>query len=394
MCPEDPSPSPTDHALAAAMATTDVLRRVAGTTALHLYELRYAADGSYECTAFVGEGLQSLLGPLPPGLDEEQAWEQAVHAEDRALYGVFSLACQRAEPSEVEYRLVGYDGVTRWVWERARPRVEDGVVYVDGIVADVSERRRAADELAAAQARLEHLAYHDSLTGLPNRLRFQECLEQSVAEATDQGRGVAVLFVDLDDFKLVNDSFGHAVGDELLVHAAERLRASCRREDVVARQGGDEFLILVHQSGSSSSAAEAAEAVALTVRETLGGPFQVAGAGVYVTPSIGVSLFPHDGDTAEMLLKHADIALYAAKDAGRDNHRYYRRPQRDSGEELAVARSCATRCAATSSPSTISPWSTWSNRASSGWRRWSAGTTPRRDSWLRRTSCPRLRGVA
>src|SRR6266702_2430129 len=143
MCPEGPSPTPTDHALAEAMATTDVLRRVAGTTALHLYELRYASDGSYECTAFVGEGLESLLGPLPPGVDEEQAWEASVHTDDQALYDAFSLACQRAEPSEVEYRLVGYDGVTRWVWERARPRIEQGVVYVDGIVADVSERRRA-----------------------------------------------------------------------------------------------------------------------------------------------------------------------------------------------------------------------------------------------------------
>jgi diguanylate cyclase (GGDEF)-like protein/PAS domain S-box-containing protein len=336
MCADTPAPSPTDHALAAAMATTDVLRRVAGTTALHLYELRYAADGSYECTAFVGEGLESLLGPLPEGLDEEQAWELAVHPDDRERYGEFSAACQRAEPSEVEYRLVGYDGVTRWVWERARPRVEHGVVYVDGIVADVSERHRAAEELAAAQARLEHLAYHDSLTGLPNRLRFHECLELAVS-GSDKGHGIAVLFVDLDDFKLVNDGFGHAVGDQLLVHAAERLRAACRREDVVARQGGDEFLILVHGNGSSDSAAEAAEAVAMTVRETLGQPFQVADASVYVTPSIGVSLYPRDGDTAEMLLKHADIALYAAKDAGRDNHRYYRRPQRDSGEELAVA---------------------------------------------------------
>jgi diguanylate cyclase (GGDEF)-like protein len=319
------------------MATTDVLRRVAGTTALHLYELRYASDGSYECTAFVGEGLESLLGPLPVGVDEEQAWEASVHTDDRARYDAFSLACQRAEPSEVEYRLVGYDGVTRWVWERARPRIEEGVVYVDGIVADVSERRRAAEELAAAQVQLEHLAYHDSLTGLPNRLRFQGRLEQAVSEAASRGEGLAVLFVDLDDFKLVNDSFGHAVGDELLVHAAERLRTSCRREDIVARQGGDEFLVLVQESGSSVSAAEAAEAVSTTVRETLRSPFQIADTSVYVTPSIGVSLFPHDGDTAETLLKHADIALYAAKDAGRDNHRYYRRPERDSGEELAVA---------------------------------------------------------
>jgi diguanylate cyclase (GGDEF)-like protein len=325
-----------DHALAAAIATSDVLRRVAGTTSLHLYELRYAADGSYECTAFVGEGLESLIGPVPAGVSEEEAWETAVHPDDKERYAAFNVACQRAQPSEVEYRLVGYDDVTRWVWERARPRVVDGVVYVDGIVADVSERHRAAEELAAAKARLEHLAYHDSLTGLPNRLAFKHCLEDALAEAGRLGASVAVLYVDLDDFKFVNDGFGHPAGDELLVHVAERLRGSCRGEDVVARQGGDEFLILVRAPDIPGSAKAAAEAVAVSIRETLGRPFRVADTDVYITPSIGVSLFPADGDSAEELMKHADVALYAAKDSGRDNHRYFRRRQRNSGDELAV----------------------------------------------------------
>ena len=260
-----------------------------------------------------------------------------MHPDDQPRYDAFSLACRRAEPSEVEYRLVGYDGVVRWVWERARPRVEDGVVYVDGIVADVTERHRAAAELAAAKERLEHLAYHDSLTGLPNRLLFHERLDEALMHAAREDRGVAVMFVDLDDFKLVNDSFGHAIGDQMLVHAAERLRGSCRRRDVVARQGGDEFLVLVHEHGSSGSAKDAAEAVARTVRHALASPFHVAGTSVYVTPSIGVSLFPDDGGDAETLLKHADVALYAAKDAGRDNHRYYRRPQGDTEDGLVVA---------------------------------------------------------
>jgi diguanylate cyclase (GGDEF)-like protein/PAS domain S-box-containing protein len=305
----DPRPEPGSE-------TVDVLRRVAGAAAVHIYEMEWLADGTYVCNEFIGEGVESLIGPIPEDMDEEEAWEAAVHPDDRPAYDVYCDALFRGEPQELEYRLVGSDGVTRWVWERARPRVEDGRRLVDGIAADITERRKAADALAVAQARLAHLAYHDALTDLPNRLLFQEHLEQALARARRGTLAVAVLFVDLDDFKLVNDSYGHTTGDELLRVVAARLREAVRATDVVARLGGDEFLVLVADV-DMETAADAAERVAENIRAALRAPVMLAPGELYTHASIGAALYPADAQSAEELLSKADIAMYRAKQSER-----------------------------------------------------------------------------
>ena len=314
----------------------DVLRRVAGTTAVHIYEMEWLDDGSYRCNQFIGPGLESLLGPIPAGMDEEEAWEAAVHPDDRAAYDACADAQRRGEQQEIEYRLNGFDGVTRWVWERARPRFEDGRMLVDGIVADVTDRRRAGEELAEAQAKLAHLAYHDPLTDLPNRLLFQEHLEQAVERARRGSRGVAVLFVDLDDFKLVNDSFGHSVGDELLRAVAGRLREVTRADDVVARLGGDEFLVLISDIRPVETAA-AADRVAEKIRAALQAPVRLPEGELHTGASIGVSLYPTDAADAGELMKHADIAMYRAKQAGRGAQRPIVASSVDAADQLATA---------------------------------------------------------
>jgi PAS domain-containing protein len=122
--PDLPTPNGNaeNRALAEALATTDVLRRVAGTVAIHLYEMEYLADGTYVCNTFIGEGLESLVGPLPEDRTPEEAWDDAVHPDDREAVDAASELLHSDQPAEVEYRLVGYDGRTRWVWDRMRPR--------------------------------------------------------------------------------------------------------------------------------------------------------------------------------------------------------------------------------------------------------------------------------
>jgi diguanylate cyclase (GGDEF)-like protein len=315
--------------------TIDILRRVAGAAAVHIYEMEWLDDGTYRCNEFIGAGVESLIGPIAPGTDEEEAWEAAVHPDDRATYNACGEALQRGEPQEIEYRLVGSDGVTRWVWERARPRFENGRRVVDGIVADVTERRRSADELIAAQARLAHLAYHDALTDLPNRLLFQEHLEQAIARAYRGSLAVAVLFVDLDDFKLVNDSHGHTTGDELLRVVADRLRGAVRATDVVARLGGDEFLVLVADI-ELEGALEAAERVAENIRAALREAVKLSPGELYTRASIGASLYPADADSAEELLSKADIAMYRAKQAERLAQRPAFFSSVDAADQLAT----------------------------------------------------------
>jgi diguanylate cyclase (GGDEF)-like protein/PAS domain S-box-containing protein len=176
-----------------------------------------------------------------------------------------------------------------------------------GFVRDISERRRGEEELT-------YLAYHDPLTGLPNRVLVEEQLDLALARARRTGRAVALMFVDLDDFKDVNDKLGHAAGDQLLAAVATRLRAVLRDSDLLARQGGDEFIVLL--SDLAESPVRAAEAVGVKLLGALREPFVVASTEERTGASIGISLYPDDASDTEALLRHADAAMYDAKAAG------------------------------------------------------------------------------
>ena len=181
------------------------------------------------------------------------------------------------------------------------------------IVRDIRDR-------VEAQARIHHLAHHDVLTGLPNRAAFIARANVLLQQARDGGHGLAMLFVDLDHFKRVNDSLGHPVGDVLLQTVAERIIGTLRESDLVARFGGDEFVLLL--SGPTGPAAVAE--VAGKLLAAVGAPLVMEGASISVTPSIGVALFPAHGDSAAELIKHADTAMYQAKLRGRAGYEFFR----------------------------------------------------------------------
>jgi len=184
---------------------------------------------------------------------------------------------------------------------------------------DVTVRRKVEAQLLEKQQHLDHLAHHDQLTGLPNRLYLAAHLPGAIEEARRTSSNLAVLFLDLDRFKHINDSRGHETGDKLLKAVAQRIRATVRTEDVVVRMGGDEFIVVLKSVRSSGQVNE----TAARINEALSAPVPIDGNPLVTTVSIGVSLYPRDGADMGELLRHSDTAMYQAKDRGRNNFQLF-----------------------------------------------------------------------
>jgi diguanylate cyclase (GGDEF)-like protein len=190
------------------------------------------------------------------------------------------------------------------------------VARADEVGAMVSSFNALVDKLLLSESRLRFLAHHDTLTSLPNRMAFQQSLAQSVALAERQQGRLALLFIDLDGFKVVNDTLGHAVGDQLLVQVAARLRACVRASDVVGRLGGDEFVLLLTDDPQATQA----EHIADKVIRAIGEAYEVPNAHPVLGASIGIALYPTHATAADPLLNTADTAMYVAKRAGGNRH--------------------------------------------------------------------------
>jgi len=235
-----------------------------------------------------------------------------VEPERRAQF--MQMVKARGSVSNFESRVYRKNGDVIWISENARAVLDDHgqVVCYEGTVEDVTERK-------LYQARIERQANYDTLTGLANRSLLHDRLQQAILTAASYGTRLAVVFVDLDRFKLINDSLGHHVGDELLRVMAKRLKACVREFDTVARLGGDEFVLLVNGHSHPDS-------IAMLMKRTLevvSQPWRSEAGDFHVTCSIGVAVYPDDGADATTLLKHADSAMYRAKEQGRGIFQFY-----------------------------------------------------------------------
>jgi len=269
-------------------------------------------------TSYVSPQIEALLGVTPQEyIAQPDLWYRMLHPDDRERALQTYLEGRRSgEPFTFEYRLIARDGRVVWFRDSAAVVRDAGgnPAFIHGVMLDVTEQKLAEEHAA-------FVAYHDRLTELPNRAMFEELLDLALARARRHDTAVAVITMDVDDFKLVNDSLGHETGDELLRQLAQRLREATRETDLVARQGGDEFLLLLadlDRGGpglreGTSGATLVAESVATRIQEALSTPFQLAGTEIYVSASIGISVFPQDADDAATLLKNADAAMYRSK---------------------------------------------------------------------------------
>ena len=249
-----------------------------------------------------------------------------VHPRDRqdARDTFTDVASAANREAQLELRFLHKNGTWVWLEVFAQNLLRDPSVSAIVInYRDITQRK-------ATEKQLEYQAYYDALTGLPNRLLFRDRIVNAIAQAKRHRRGIAVMYLDLDHFKLVNDGLGHSVGDALLSEVAARLQGSIRASDTISRLGGDEFTILLNDTSST----EAVFGVARKILSSLARPFRVNGHELFVSTSIGISLFPNDGEDVETLLKCADSAMYRAKELGRNqaqlftasmNERYVRR---------------------------------------------------------------------
>ena len=301
-----------------------------GVDRAYLFRLQHDAQSMSNTHEWVAEGispeahnLQDVPFTTFPWLMQELTADRDVHVPDTAALpdeaasersefqreGIRSLALVPYGNSDLPEGFIGFDSVRRQRWWP--PEIMLGLRLVGQMIFNAFRAREMAQSLS-------HLAFHDALTGLGNRRLLRERLGHMVERARRSGDTVAVVLVDLDDFKLVNDSLGHSLGDELLKAVAERLSSTLRASDTIVRLGGDEFVVLA-EVGANEHLAQLVDRLFQALAE----PVQAGGMPLSVRMSVGIALFPHDGEDVESLLRQADTAMYSAKNEGKNRFAFF-----------------------------------------------------------------------
>lgn len=264
----------------------------------------------------------AIYGFLPTDLIHYKKWSSSIHPEDLPeVEASLRKALDSKEEGSAEFRIILADGTIKTISAAYREVLNGSgkVSRLIGVNVDISERKQAEEALRSSEARMTHLAEHDFLTGLPNRMLLNERIGQAIKFARRNDKKAALLFLDLDGMKQINDSLGHPAGDKLIQSVGKRLMESVRASDTVCRHSGDEFIVLIsdveHPEGTAIAARRVLEAVARV--------HSIDQHDLHITGCIGISVYPVDGIDAETLIKNADTAMYQAKENGRPSYQFF-----------------------------------------------------------------------
>ena len=278
---------------------------------------------------FVNDSMSRITGCSKEELAGMNYSQFSDEETSKNVFQAFNKVYKTGELTEgFDWLIIRKDGTKRYIESSVslRNNLSDKPIGFKGIIRDITERKRIEQEL-------NHMATHDALTGLPNRLMFIQLLNQAILSAQRNNKQLAVLFIDLDRFKIINDSLGHEAGDQLLQEIANRFRQSLRSVDVVSRLGGDEFIIFIEDFDELNHVATLAHKILTSTIK----PIVLMGEECRVTASIGISLYPGDGQDEQTLMKNADIAMYFAKEEGKNNYQFYSKNiQSTANERLSI----------------------------------------------------------
>lgn len=264
---------------------------------------------------YVSKAIETIAGinllELKEGL---RSWKEMIHPDDYEKFRDNQIELSKGIPGQYQYRIIDGIGKVKWIDARTFPVLNsDGeLVRLDGLITDISKKKQEDEKI-------NYFAYHDYLTGLPNRRKFEEELETLIMIKKEEVENFALLYLDLDRFKFVNDTLGHSVGDELLKEVSNRLRKHLRPHDHVARLGGDEFAIILNQMDQPNESITIASSIIKDIEKQ----FTINEYDLHITTSIGIGFFPQDGHTVSELLANTDVALYRAKMMGKNNLQLY-----------------------------------------------------------------------